>query len=93
MVRHASDLPVSLAIARGATEIWAIDLAYSMDLPRTSSTALSNIGEGRAPVYQPDSRNLRDSGSLSLTGIFTNRNRRTCNRLVLPRWRARTLRR
>ncbi|MCL4505956.1 MAG: hypothetical protein M1434_10420 [Chloroflexi bacterium] len=63
MVRHASDLPVRLTIARGATEIWAIDLAYSMDLPRTSSTALSNIGEGRArlSVRLPESARFRES--------------------------------
>jgi NTE family protein len=49
-----SNLPVRLAIARGATEIWAIDLANSMDVPRKAGGAFSILGLALAPVLYND---------------------------------------
>jgi NTE family protein len=49
-----SNLPVLLAIARGATEIWAIDLANSMDLPPKLDGALAIIGRSVSPVLYND---------------------------------------
>lgn len=45
-----SNLPLRLAIARGATEIWAIDLANSADVPRGGSGAFSILGLAITPV-------------------------------------------
>ena len=50
-----SDLPVRLAIARGAIEIWAVDLAYSMDKPRKTSSALMNMALSLAPMLYDES--------------------------------------
>jgi NTE family protein len=45
-----SNLPVCLALARGATEIWAIDLAYSVDVPRKAGGIFSVLGHTVSPV-------------------------------------------
>lgn len=45
-----SNLPVQLAIARGATEVWAIDLADVADMPRKSIGALRVISMSVMPV-------------------------------------------
>ena len=43
-----SNVPVQVAVARGATELWVIDLAYTTDAPRALSNSLSII---RHAVY------------------------------------------
>ncbi|NJM40934.1 MAG: hypothetical protein HC853_09240 [Anaerolineae bacterium] len=55
----ASNLPVLLAIDRGATEIWAIDLAFKPDLTRKVRGGL-NIASypGRPLLYQTMLREL-----------------------------------
>ncbi|MGQ9903096.1 MAG: patatin-like phospholipase family protein [Anaerolineae bacterium] len=43
-----SNVPAQIAVARGATELWVIDLAYSTDMPRAPGNSLSII---RHAVY------------------------------------------
>jgi NTE family protein len=45
-----SNLPVRLAVARGATEIWAIDLARSLDMPREAGDAFKILGLSIIPA-------------------------------------------
>ncbi len=45
-----SNLPVQLAIARGATEIWAIDLAIRMNIPQHPPAALGIMGMSVMPL-------------------------------------------
>jgi NTE family protein len=49
-----SNLPVCLAIARGATEIWAIDLATGGSAPRQAVGAFSILGLSLFPVLYND---------------------------------------
>ncbi len=43
-----SNVPAQIAVARGATELWVVDLAYSTDVPRKPGNSLSII---RHAVY------------------------------------------
>jgi NTE family protein len=45
-----SNLPVRLAVARGATEIWAVDLAFSHDHPRSFDRLLNIVDAAVKPV-------------------------------------------
>lgn len=45
-----SNLPVALAIARGATDIWAVDLAFSHDHPRSFDRLLNIVDASVKPV-------------------------------------------
>jgi NTE family protein len=45
-----SNLPVCLAVARGATEVWAIDLAYNVDLGRKAGAVFSILGHAVTPI-------------------------------------------
>jgi NTE family protein len=45
-----SNLPIQLAVSRGATEIWAIDLAFSHDHPRSFNRLLNIVDAAVKPV-------------------------------------------
>lgn len=57
-----SNLPVTLAIARGATEIWAVDLAFSHDHPRALDRLLNIVDTAVKPVmYRAALRELEQA--------------------------------
>jgi NTE family protein len=45
-----SNVPVEVAVARGATELWVIDLAYSTDVPRKLDNSLTSIRHAIFPA-------------------------------------------
>jgi NTE family protein len=45
-----SNVPVEVAAARGATELWVVDLAYSSDVPRKLDSSLTSIRHAIFPA-------------------------------------------
>ncbi len=45
-----SNVPAELAVARGGTELWALDLAYSTDLPRRLDSSLTSLRHSIYPA-------------------------------------------